>query len=270
MLVTIVTPTFNAVKFLRPCIESVRANSEPDVQVDHVICDGGSTDGTVEAARALGARVVTEKDEGIFDAINKGSWNSSGELLGFLGGDDVMLPGAIRRVADAYAASRRRWVVGGIHWIDDADRYLGGLAAPPSWMTPRIVACLGWNPVMHMATYFSRDFFNELGGFDLAYRFSSDYDMMLRAMAMAPYARISHPIACFRRTGANASVTGGSRLQVEKAIVRERFGPKSSLEGRMWELGMKTWFNVRNPRWFVNKQIGRLRIAAGAQEKAYF
>jgi len=270
MLVTIVTPTFNAVEFLRPCLESVRASAEPDVQVDHVICDGGSTDGTVEIARAFGARVVAEKDEGIFDAINKGSWNSSGELLGFLGGDDVMLPGAMRRVADAYVDSGRRWVVGGIEWIDDRDRHLGGLAAPPSWMTPRMLACLGWNPVMHMATYFSREFFNELGGFDLTYRYSSDYDMMLRAMSIAPYARISHPLACFRRTGANASVTGGQRMKAENATIRDRLGPKSSLEGWMWAFGTRAWFNVRNPRWFINKTNQRLRIALGAKEKAYF
>lgn len=94
MILTIVTPTLNAVDYLKECIESARRNATRGIEIEHVIVDGGSTDGTVELARSYGLRVMQGKDSGIFDAINKGSFNSSGELLGFLGADDVMLPGA--------------------------------------------------------------------------------------------------------------------------------------------------------------------------------
>ena len=170
MIVTIVTPTLNAVDYFRECIESVQASAASDIEIEHVIVDGGSTDGTVELAEACGLRIMTGKDRGIFDAINKGSFSSRGDLLGFLGADDVMLPGGIRAVVDAYRTSGCRWVVGGIHWIDERGRGLGGLSAPPAWMTPRMLTCLGWNPIMHMGTYFSREFFIELEGFDIEYR----------------------------------------------------------------------------------------------------
>ncbi|MFC7690421.1 glycosyltransferase [Paeniroseomonas aquatica] len=136
MIVTVVTPTLNGIEYLAECIASVQRNRTRDIEIDHVIVDGGSTDGTVEMAEAAGLRVMTGKDSGIFDAINKGSFNSEGALLGFLGADDVMLEGAMAEVVRAWRDSGRRWVVGGIRWIDDRGRDLGELAAPPGWMTP--------------------------------------------------------------------------------------------------------------------------------------
>lgn len=253
MIVTIVTPTLNAVRYLKECIESARAAEFPGVQIEHVIVDGGSTDGTVELAEAHGLRVLTGKDRGIFDAINKGSFNSSGELLGFLGGDDVMLPHGMRAVADAYRRSGARWVVGGIRWIDEHGRDMGGLSAPPVWMTPRMLTCLGWNPTMHMSTYFSRDFFTELGGFDISFRDCGDYEMFSRARRLARYARIARPVACFRRTGANNSAVNIERAKGEARAIVNTFGPRSRLEQQLWRYSMKIWFNLANPAWVTAK-----------------
>jgi len=270
MIVTVVTPTFNAAEYLRECIASTRANQTSDIEIDHVVVDGGSTDGTVALARACGARVMVGKDKGIFDAINKGSFNSEGELLGFLGADDVMLPGGMQAVVDTYHRSGRRWVSGGIRWIDEKGRGLGALAAPPSWMSARTLACLGWNPVMHMGTYFSREFFVELGGFDISFRDSADYEMFSRARAITPYARIARPVACFRRTGANNSAVNGERTRRENLAVLERFGPRSRLEQQATRYALKAWFNAANPAWCATKLAEPLRLGLGLQRHAYF
>lgn len=270
MIVTVVTPTLNAVDYLRECIESVRANETPGVEIEHVIVDGGSTDGTVELAEAFGLMVMTGKDRGIFDAINKGSFHSRGDLLGFLGADDVMLPGGVKAVVDAYTQSGRRWVVGGIRWIDERGRGLGGLAAPPAWMTARMLTCLGWNPIMHMGTYFSREFFTELGGFNIDYRDSGDYEMFARARSIAPYGRINRPVSCFRRTGVNNSAVNGERTRRENLTVLDRFGPKSKIERRFWCYAMKAWFNFGNPTWLAAKLAQPVRVSMRLQERPYF
>jgi len=270
MIVTIVTPTLNAVDYLQECIESARSNATTDIEIEHVIVDGGSTDGTVELAKASGLTVMTGKDRGIFDAINKGSFNSRGELLGFLGADDMMLPGGMRAVVDAYRNSGRRWVVGGIRWIDEQGRSLGGLAAPPTWMNARMLTCLGWNPIMHMGTYFSREFFVEKGGFDINYRDSGDYEMFSRARSIAPYGRIGRPISCFRRTGANNSAVNGNRTRQENQTIVDRFGPRSPYERQVWCYAMKAWFNLGNPRWLAAKVAQPIRIGMNLQEKSYF
>lgn len=270
MIVTVVTPTLNGIDYLRECIESARRNDSSQVEIEHVIVDGGSTDGTVELAQSYGLRVMQGKDRGIFDAINKGSFASDGELLGFLGADDVMEPGALDDVVKAYRDSGRRWVVGGIRWIDGRGRGLGELAAPPSWMSPRMLVCLGWNPIMHMGTYFSRSFFTELGGFDIEYKDAGDYDMFCRALAAAPYERLARPVACFRRTGMNNSAVHGERTLREVRRVQAVFGPRSQLEHRLWRNALKTYFNARNPGWLAAKVVDAFRTRLHLQPKAHF
>jgi glycosyltransferase involved in cell wall biosynthesis len=270
MIVTVVTPTLNAAQYLDDCLRSTKRNESRLVEVEHVIVDGGSTDATLEIAAAHGAKVLRGKDRGIFDAINKGSFNSSGELLGFLGADDVMLDGALDAVVNAYHRSGRRWVVGGIRWIDENGAPMGWLAAPPVWMTRRMHVCLGWNPIMHMSTYIARDFFAELGGFDIAFRDSGDYDMFARALGRASYQRLSRPVSCFRQTGHNNSATNKARTLAENARVCDKFGPRGSMERRLWRALLKLWFNGRNPAWLMAKTAERGRLRLGLPQTEHF
>lgn len=270
MIVTVVTPTWNAIEFLKECIDSVERNHSADFEVEHVIVDGGSTDGTVEYAEARGLRVMKGKDKGIFDAINKGSFHSSGDLLGFLGGDDVMLDGALDAIVKAYGAGGQRWVVGGIRWIDERGVDLGGLAAPPLWMIPRIHVCLDWNPLMHMGTYISREFFVELGGFNIDYRDSGDFELFARAHSKAPFARVSREIACFRRTGHNNSAVNTARTLKENNAILDTFGPKSNAERVLWRYVLKAWFNLRNPSWMMYKRREAAERRRGKQAIAHF
>ncbi len=270
MIVTIVTPTLNGMEYLGRCIASVKRNRTRHAQIDHVIVDGGSTDGTVAYAESQGLRVLTGKDRGIFDAINKGSFASEGSLLGFLGADDTMLEGSIEAIVDTYIASGRRWVVGGIRWTDENDRSLGELAAPPSWMTPKMHASLGWNPIMHMSTYFSRAFYEELGGFNIDFKDSGDYDMFARALAVAPYARIDRPLTCFRRTGKNNSVVNRARSLDENRQIREARGPSSAAARVALRLVLKYWINLRNPHWSYGKFLGKLQMKLNIRQRAYF
>jgi len=269
MIVTVVTPTLNAIRYLRECIESVRRNESRDFEVEHVIVDDGSTDGTVELARSYGLRVMQGNGKGLFDAINKGYFDSSGELIGFLGADDVMLEGGLEAIVRTYRRSGKRWVVGGIRWIDEHGNSLGGMAAPPTWLVPRLHACLEWNPIMHMATYFSRDFFTELGGFNTDFPVAGDHEMFARARSKAPYGRARRLIACFRRTGVNYSAVHPEQAALETRLIFEKFGPKSDLERRIWRRLLNTYIDLRNPNFLFRKKLGSLRWRLGLQEKKY-
>jgi glycosyltransferase involved in cell wall biosynthesis len=270
MIITIVTPTLNGMPYLRDCIASVKKNQSADYTIDHVIVDGGSTDGTLELAEAEGLRILTGKDKGIFDAINKGSFNSKGDLLGFIGSDDLMLEGALETVARAHRQSKSRWIVGGIVWIDKHGNYLGELKAPPSWMSARMHVCLDWNPIMHMATYFTRDLFEELQGFNIQYKDGGDFDMFARALAKEPYERVGQQIVCFRRTGSNNSVLNKERGRNDSLAVKLQFGPKSEPERMFWKYFFKAWFNAINPSWSTRKVRDSLRSRLGFNAQRYF
>jgi hypothetical protein len=123
---------------------------------------------------------------------------------------------------------------------------------------------------MHMGTYFSREFFTELGGFDIAYRDAGDYEMFARARTIARYGRIRRAVSAFRRTGVNNSVVNGERTRREYQSILDRFGPRHALERRMWRYAMRIWFNLANPTWLATKLSQPVRIGLRLQQRPYF
>jgi glycosyltransferase involved in cell wall biosynthesis len=265
MLITVVTPTLNAIRYLHDCIDSTRGQESSEVQVEHIVVDGGSTDGTVDLARARGCTVITGKDEGIFDAINKGSYMASGELLGVLGSDDMFLPGALDRVARRYRQGARRWLVGGERWLDGTGRPRGDIAAPPTWITTPILASLGWMYLQHPATYVHRDLFKELGGYDISFRYYGDYDFVLRALEREPFSRINQPLTSCRRHGGNASMQQSPVHSAETRRIMRRYGPPSRRQEVMYRYLLKVWVNGTNPGWFLHKRMDGVRARRVAQ-----
>jgi glycosyltransferase involved in cell wall biosynthesis len=259
VLISVVTPTLDAMRYLDDCIESIRMQQRPDLEIEHIVVDGGSRDGTVEFARSKGSTVMAGKDDGIFDAINKGSFGASGELLGFLGADDMLLPGAFAEVARQYQLDGRRWLAGGGRWLDGDGRARGDIPAPPSWITVPMLASLGWNCVSHTATYVHRDLFEELGGFDKRFRYFGDYDFMLRALVREPFRRINRTLSSVRRHGANASMQQTPVHRAETREIMQRYGPSSPWRQVAYRYRLKVWENAASPSWFLHKRIDRFR-----------
>src|SRR5689334_4267203 len=101
-LLTVVTPCLNAASTLPEALASVPAHPE----IEHVVVDGGSTDGTTELlASAAGVRFVSEPDRWLSDAMNKGVAMATGEWIGWLNADDYYLPGALHRVLAALSGN---------------------------------------------------------------------------------------------------------------------------------------------------------------------
>jgi glycosyltransferase involved in cell wall biosynthesis len=122
MKLTIVTPSFNSIHTIRQTLQSVATQDHPDVE--HIVMDGGSTDGTLEVLKEFShLKFISEKDEGHYHAMNKGIQMATGEAIGILNADDCYCDGILRKVAAAFV-SHPEWeaLFGDFIFVDDEGR----------------------------------------------------------------------------------------------------------------------------------------------------
>jgi glycosyltransferase involved in cell wall biosynthesis len=251
--VTIVTPTLNVARYLPDCIRSVDIQRSA-LDVEHIVVDDGSTDGTVELATQSGARVVEGRREGLYAAMNQGLENATGDVVGVLNGDDYLYAGALDRLVTAMRTTGRPWAIGRLQWVDGAGRNQGGLAPPPSWLSTTALASLGWNWMHHQTAYLQRDFMEDLGGFDPLLQVCADYDLLIRARVKAPFAPVRALTAAFRRHGANISMTSPVAVE-EAAEIRRLYGSDDPRRDRIESFGVRAYVNARNPRWALTRRL---------------
>ncbi len=179
-LVSIVTPSFNQGGFLRRTIESVLSQDYP--KIEYFVMDGGSTDGSVDVLKSYGDRFywVSEPDGGQTAAINKGLKLSHGQILCYLNSDDVLLPGAIKRVVDFFEKNPQCGMVyGNADYIDEHDEYIGPYNTAPYSISRLLQDCMVCQP----AAFWRRPVQDRVGMFDESLNFAMDYDYWLRMAA---------------------------------------------------------------------------------------
>lgn len=204
MKVSIITPSFNQLQFLRETAASVLGQTGP-FELEWIVIDGASTDGSADFLRSLNdprVRFISEKDAGQSDAVNKGLAIATGDIIGWLNSDDLYAPGAIAAVVAAFAANpQTRWAVGRYQIVSDA-----GLR-----IRPRIVrykekqlrrytyrALLRENFIPQPAVFWRRDFGRDVGPLDLSLHYTMDYDLWLRMGWQHDPLFIDHELARFR------------------------------------------------------------------------
>ena len=180
MRISVITATYNAARTVAACLGSVARQTHPDVE--HWVLDGASRDGTqavVEAARGRLAGIISEPDNGIYDALNKGIARATGEVVGFLHADDFYAgDSTLASIAAAFDDPRVDAVYGDLTYVDavDASRVIRYWKAGP---VSRERLKRGWMPP-HPTFYVRRSVYQRLGSFDTRYRISADYDCIVR------------------------------------------------------------------------------------------
>lgn len=187
--VSVITATFDSAGTLRETLQSVAGQSAVE-DLEHVIIDGGSRDETLEIARAAEHGVVLESgpDSGIYDAFNKGLAACSGELIAFLGSDDVYANAQV--IARVIEAAERFPEVDVFH--GDMDRVdAGGAVLVEARFHPKFpidspqnaenYAGTWLQQVYHPSAFVRRRVFARVGGFDTTYRIAGDTEFLLRA-----------------------------------------------------------------------------------------
>lgn len=208
MRVSIVTPCLNAAAYIAQTLESVRTQDHPDLE--HIVVDGGSTDGTQDILRsAPGVVWSSGPDASMYDAINRGFRRATGDLLAYQNADDrYATPDAVSRVVAAFAARPEADVVyGGFRYVDAAGRPLEEPAVPEF----DLALLRRTNFIPPHSTFVRRRVVHDEGFWlDPTLRFAGDWEWFLRlAQAGKRFHRLPGVLSEFRRHDDAASSTIG-------------------------------------------------------------
>jgi glycosyltransferase involved in cell wall biosynthesis len=176
-LVSIVTPSLDQSRYLAEAIESVRAQTY--APIEHVVVDGGSTDGTVELLRSYESLTwVSEPDRGQSHALNKGFALARGEIFGWLNADDAYEPTAVTEAVEALRSSGAGLVYADVTRVNDSGVNPRRIRSRPTWdlWTELNLGCGVFSP----SVFFTREAFEAVGPIDESLELTMDYDLWLR------------------------------------------------------------------------------------------
>ena len=180
-LVSVITVCFNGAATLAHSLRSVAGQDWPNTE--HIVIDGASTDGTlqiIERFRSKLAQVVSEPDQGIYDAMNKGLDRASGDIICFLNADDQYAsPWVLSRVADKMREHRLDALMGDVGFFHKANPERIVRRYRSDRFTPDRLAW-GWMPA-HPALFLSRQVVQRVGSFKSDYRIAGDFEFIVRA-----------------------------------------------------------------------------------------
>lgn len=178
MKFSVITVCFNSSHTIRATINSVLQQDYPDIE--YIVVDGGSSDGTLEVVRSFGNRIsqfISEPDQGIYDAINKGIKLATGDIIGILNSDDVFYNNMIiARIAASFESENPDAVYGDVQFINEEGsvvRYYSSKRFCPEQFR------FGFMPA-HPSFYAKRALFEKFGCYMTDYRIAADYELLIR------------------------------------------------------------------------------------------
>lgn len=179
-MISIITPCLNCSQYVTGAVESVL--NQDASNVEHIIIDGGSTDGTLELlARYLHLRIVKESDRGLYDALNKGLGVAEGDIIGLLNADDYYEPNVFASIAEFFAQNPDLdAVIGGARVFREQNGREETLAIHPPSTISQLAERLTLGVPAINAWYFRRRIFEKLKDFDLHYHVASDREFLIR------------------------------------------------------------------------------------------
>ena len=211
MKISIITITYNSAKTLSRALESVQSQTYPEIE--HVIVDGASTDGTKSlienyAKHHKNVRWISEKDKGIYNALNKGIAMSTGDVIGFLHSDDMLKSAdSIGHIAAAFEDPKVDVVYGDLE-------YCHGEKVTRRWKSnpfnPHSLK-YGWMPP-HPTVYVRKEVYKQVGEYDEWFRISADYDMMLRIFSAGYTSRYLPEVLVSMEVGGASNKDAKARL----------------------------------------------------------
>lgn len=224
-LVSIVTPSFNQDRYLERTIQSVLNQSYPNIE--YIVIDGGSTDGSVEIIKKYASRISywqSEKDQGQTDAINQGFSRAQGQIFAWINSDDTYEPQAVVEAVEFLTNNPDVGLVyGDCNFINDRDNIIGKFNAR---QTDYQKLKTGYVHIPQQSSFWRAELWHQVGPLDPTIYFAMDYDLWLRLAKISKI--IYHPRmwANFRLHGDAKTIAEDDRCWIDMVKIHYRNGGK--------------------------------------------
>lgn len=287
MKVSIVTASHNSAQTIGETLRSVVG--QQGVDLEYIVIDGASTDGTPDIIRSFERHLsyfVSEPDRGQVDALNKGFARATGDILGYLNADDVLMPDTLRKVCERFAAEPETDIIhGGVEWIDMDGRTLGTHLGQISSLGDILDIYRVWwgeRQWVQPEVFFRSSLKQRVGGYDPRYDLAFDYDFWVRCfLAGAKVTCVPDTFVRFRRHAGQKSVNTARANDEIRAILCEHLTSKPPI-GAWRRLALSAALSydryqmsppetrpsfasalLRNPGWLLSPHVRR-RLAGAS------
>lgn len=219
--ISIITIVFNNRETIADAIESVLGQTYP--HIEYIVIDGASTDGTVEIIKNYGSRItrfISEKDQGLYDALNKGIRYATGDVIGLLHSDDIFYnKDVVKAVAETFEKYAPDCLYADLLYVD-REKPEKVIRNWKSGNYSRGNFVYGWMPP-HPTFYVKRSVYESLGAYDTSFKSAADYELMLRYLYKNGISTVYLPEYLVRmRVGGKSNITLKNRLRANQEDYR--------------------------------------------------
>lgn len=222
ILVSVLTPCFNSAGTIEKTLECIE--NQTYANIEYIIIDGGSTDGTLEIIERHRDKLpkkftlISEQDNGIYDAMNKGIRLASGKLIGIVNSDDWYEPGTVGQAVKHYNNEKYQVIYGMQRTYSDGREksvFINNHEFLPEKM------------ITHSTCFVTKATYEDFGMFDLKYRSSADYDLLLRFYdtKKVTFTPVMHIMSNFRLGGMSGSQLGvreSAKIRCERGYISKK------------------------------------------------
>ena len=225
--ISVITPSYNQAKYITQTIQSVISQNYPNLE--YIIMDGGSTDGTIDILRKYEKQLIwfSEKDKGQSHALNKGLKRISGDIIGYLNSDDYLEKDVLYKVGEFFLRSKNAyWLTGKCKIVDKDGVEVRKFATFYKNLFLKYLRKGTINKIVQYisqpATFFRREVIERIGYFDESLTYDMDYDYWLRMWSKYKLYFLDEYSASYRvHSASKAVISPETQFRIEYNIVRQ-------------------------------------------------
>ncbi|MCE5345940.1 MAG: glycosyltransferase [Bacteroidales bacterium] len=231
--ISIITPCYNMERFIELTIQSIIFQDYPNLE--YIIVDGGSTDHSIDIINKYKSKIsiiISEPDQGMYDAIDKGIKSSTGDILAWLNADDSYFPWTLKTIARIFAEHDDiNWIIG-IPAFFDEERYLTNIYTHAAAKPAKAIAN-GWfrkgiyGYLQQESMFWRRNLYFKSGGLDVNFKFAGDFELWTRFALYSDLVTVALPLAAFMKRKSGLSIGSPQKYQEEldKACIGKKKYP---------------------------------------------